>query len=170
MTMEQLSAKQASMSNADLIEKVETKITNLCRTGGKSFRMSVPPKVDDADMLLSEMVRRFKGTIFSTPTDTARAEDDLDLALNYLKDDGVRNDFFQDDGMVAYIAAHLANYAAPIRAEVERVRWEKELVMRQLSAANQRIAELEEQNKKYWFMIEHGLGVEDMTPPSYPHP
>ena len=39
-----------------------------------------------------------------------------------------------------------------------------------LSAANQRIAELEEQNKKYWFMIEHGLGVEDITPPTYPHP
>jgi hypothetical protein len=29
---------------------------------------------------------------------------------------------------------------------------------------------IEEQNKKYWFMIEHGLGVEDITPPTYPHP
>lgn len=43
-------------------------------------------------------------------------------------------------------------------------------VERKLSEANKRIAELEEQNKKYWFMIEHGLGVEDMTPPTYPHP
>jgi hypothetical protein len=45
----------------------------------------------------------------------------------------------------------LESEAAPIRAELERVRWEKELVMRQLSAANQRIAEMEKQiesNKK----------------------
>lgn len=33
-----------------------------------------------------------------------------------------------------------------------------------------RINELEEQNKKYYFMIEHGLGIEDMMPPTYPHP
>ena len=160
MTKEQLSAKQASMSNADLIEKVETKITNLCRTGGKSFRMSVPPKVDDADMLLSEMVRRFKGTILSTPTDTALAEDVWGIVegiigrctcdIAYVSRQMTDPNCSWCDYHVDLIKA-MTTYAAPILADVERVRWEKELVMRQLSAANQRIAEMEKQiesNKK----------------------
>lgn len=65
------------------------------------------------------------------PTQDGTAEertDELDLALDYLKTDGVRNDFFQDNGMVAYIAAHLANYAAPLRAEIERLKKDLEFI------------------------------------------
>lgn len=112
-------------------------------------------------------------------------DDGNELDTNYIVS---RSHYIQEDfGFVEF------EYAAPIRAEVERLKEKiSELeppqsvldIMRanqhhratidqleyQLSAANQRIAELEEQNKKYWFMIEHGLGVEDITPPTYPHP
>ena len=82
----------------------------------------------------------------STPTDTARAEDSemrkvFYSALKYTSDLPINNmKLFRS---LCY--EMMKTYAAPIRAEVERVRWEKELVMRQLSAANQRIAELSDE-------------------------
>jgi hypothetical protein len=79
-----------------------------------------------------------------TPTDTARAEDVVDLCKAIQENT-------HSPRCWSEIEKAIRNYAAPIRAELERVRWEKELVMRQLSAANQRIAEMEKQiesNKK----------------------
>ena len=52
--------KQSSMSDAELIEEVERQISELARTGGRSHRMSVPPMIKDTDMILSELVRRYK--------------------------------------------------------------------------------------------------------------
>jgi hypothetical protein len=80
----------------------------------------------------------------STPTDTALAEDVVDLCKAIQENT-------HSPRCWSEIEKAIRNYAAPIRAELERVRWEKELVMRQLSAANQRIAEMEKQiesNKK----------------------
>ena len=95
----------------------------------------------------------------STPTDTARAEDVLkEVAHKYIESEYPKMDvefmlkrFLTDYFINNIVIPSMTAYAAPIRAEVERVRWEKELVMRQLSAANQRIAEMEKQiesNKK----------------------
>ena len=95
----------------------------------------------------------------STPTDTARAEDVLkEVAHKYIESEYPKMDvefilkrFLTDYFISNIVIPSMTTYAAPIRAEVERVRWEKELVMRQLSAANQRIAEMEKQiesNKK----------------------
>ena len=39
---------------------VERQITELARTGGKSHRMCVPPMPEDTDMILSELIKRFK--------------------------------------------------------------------------------------------------------------
>lgn len=116
-------------------------------------------------------------SVLSTPTDTARAEDVLREMPRQYRGGSLR--FKEEHAIQA-----MTTYAAPIRAEVERLKgeisvWEElfakkdhefECTKSELSAANQRIAEMEEQNKKYWFMIEHGLGVEDMMPPTYPHP
>jgi len=52
--------KQREMSDQKLIELVDEAITKMCKTGGNSFTMTVPVQVDDTDMILSEMVRRFK--------------------------------------------------------------------------------------------------------------
>jgi hypothetical protein len=58
--MKAFEAKQAEMSDKELVELVEKEISNLCKTGGRSLKMCVPPLVTDTDMLLCEMVRRFK--------------------------------------------------------------------------------------------------------------
>ena len=52
--------KQQAMSDSELIELVQKEISKLAKTGGKSHTMCVPPMITDTDMLLSEMVRRFK--------------------------------------------------------------------------------------------------------------
>ena len=63
MTEERLKELQTEMSNETLIKLVEKTITDLALTGGRSHRMTVPPQIDDTDMLLSEMVKRFKSAL-----------------------------------------------------------------------------------------------------------
>jgi hypothetical protein len=60
MTVERLEELQSEMSNETLIKEVERQITELARTGGKSHRMCVPPMPEDTDMILSELIKRFK--------------------------------------------------------------------------------------------------------------
>ena len=60
MTEQRLKELQSEMSNETLIKEVERQITELARTGGKSHRMCVPPMPEDTDMILSELVRRYK--------------------------------------------------------------------------------------------------------------
>ena len=52
--------KQEAMSDKELAELVEQEIFKLCKTGGKSLTMCVPPNIKDTDMLICEMIRRFK--------------------------------------------------------------------------------------------------------------
>lgn len=60
MTLEQFKQKQAEMPNEELYNLVQEQLSKLCKTGGKSLTMSVPPRVDDFDMLVSELLKRFK--------------------------------------------------------------------------------------------------------------
>jgi hypothetical protein len=60
MTIEQFEKKQADIPDNQLIELVEKQISELAKTGGRSHKMCVPPQITDTDMLLSELVRRFK--------------------------------------------------------------------------------------------------------------
>lgn len=57
---EEFALKQEKMSNLELSELVRKEISKLCQTGGKSLTLCVPPMVTDTDMLLCEMLRRFK--------------------------------------------------------------------------------------------------------------
>lgn len=52
--------KQQAMSNEALIGFVKDQISELAKSGGRSHTMCVPPEITDTDMLLSEMLRRFK--------------------------------------------------------------------------------------------------------------
>ena len=52
--------KQKEVPDAELAELAREEISKLCKTGGKSLTMTVPPRVDDTDMLLCELIRRFK--------------------------------------------------------------------------------------------------------------
>ncbi len=51
------------MDDKTLIALVEMTITDLAKTGGRSHRMTVPPQIDDTDMLLSELVERYKNAL-----------------------------------------------------------------------------------------------------------
>ena len=56
---EQFEQKQAEMTDKELHDLVRTELSKLCKTGGKSLTMSVPPMVTDTDMLISELLNRF---------------------------------------------------------------------------------------------------------------
>jgi hypothetical protein len=60
MTTEEFKQEQAKMTDSELIILVDKEISRLAETGGASHTMCVPPKTTDTDMLLSEMLNRFK--------------------------------------------------------------------------------------------------------------
>jgi len=61
----QFKAKQSQMTDAELINLAQGELSKLCKTGGKSLRMTVPPMITDTDMVFSEIIRRFKNKIES---------------------------------------------------------------------------------------------------------
>jgi hypothetical protein len=62
-TVEQLQEKLAVIPDAELIEKVEQWVTKLCDTDGRAWSLRVPPDpLRDPDLLISELIRRFKDT------------------------------------------------------------------------------------------------------------
>lgn len=52
--------KQSAMTDKELCELLDNELSKLCKTYGKSFTMSIPPMVTDTDMLIGEMLERFK--------------------------------------------------------------------------------------------------------------
>lgn len=53
--------EKCTLSNEELAEKVSKGISELCKTGGKSFTMHVPARLnEDLDLIVSEMVSRFR--------------------------------------------------------------------------------------------------------------
>lgn len=60
MKEEEFKRRQAEMSNEELIELAEKEVSELARTYGKSHKMCIPPMVTDTDMILTEIIRRFK--------------------------------------------------------------------------------------------------------------
>ena len=60
ITKEQFKQKQAEMTDKELHDLVRTELSKLCKTGGKSLTMCVPPIFTDTDMLISELLNRFK--------------------------------------------------------------------------------------------------------------
>lgn len=51
--------KVESVSNIDLYEKAQEAISKMCQTGGSSFTMTVPPSINDTDIVLTEILRRW---------------------------------------------------------------------------------------------------------------
>ncbi len=60
MTVEEFELKQSKMSDSELINLCQKEVGELASTYGKSHRMTIPPMVTDTDMLLSELIKRFK--------------------------------------------------------------------------------------------------------------
>jgi len=59
-TIEELNNAIAAITNEQLISHAENEISKLAKSGGLSHRMRVPPEPTDTDMLLSELLNRFK--------------------------------------------------------------------------------------------------------------
>ena len=48
------------ISDTDLIGMANKALRRLCATRGNSFTMTVPPSIDDTDIVLSEVISRFE--------------------------------------------------------------------------------------------------------------
>ena len=60
MTVEEFELKQSKMSDSELINLCQKEVGELASTYGKSHKMTIPPSIKDTDMLLSELIKRFK--------------------------------------------------------------------------------------------------------------
>lgn len=59
-TAEEFELKQSKMSDIELINLCQKEVGELASTYGKSHKMTIPPSIKDTDMLLSELIKRFK--------------------------------------------------------------------------------------------------------------
>jgi hypothetical protein len=59
MTHEEFTASIRSIPDIELAEMAHKQLSQMCSTGGRSFTMTVPPRKDDTDIVLSEIIRRF---------------------------------------------------------------------------------------------------------------
>jgi hypothetical protein len=66
MTLKEFEGRQSAMSDKELIELSREEVSKMCKSGGKSFRMCVPPMVTDTDMLLVELIRRYEALTLGT--------------------------------------------------------------------------------------------------------
>lgn len=66
MTHEEFQEKVKSIPDQELAEMAQKALSKLCSTGGQSFTMTVPPRIDDTDIILSEVVKRFEVLAFIT--------------------------------------------------------------------------------------------------------
>ncbi len=55
-----IQARIDELSNQELIDKCRKQLSELCRTGGKSFNMTIPPMIDDTDVLFDELANRLE--------------------------------------------------------------------------------------------------------------
>ena len=67
MTHEEFQEKLQSIPDSELVKKADDALSKLCKNGARSFTMTVPPRIDDTDMIFSEMIRRFQQRIETTP-------------------------------------------------------------------------------------------------------
>lgn len=59
-TFDILNKQLSEIDNTTLLEMGYSEITKLCKTGGRSFTMSVPVNIKDTDIILTEIINRYK--------------------------------------------------------------------------------------------------------------
>lgn len=74
MKREEFEAQQQAIPDDKLVEMAQNALSKLCETGGRSLTMTVPPRVDDTDMIISELIRRFKDKQPLPPAKGAEAQ------------------------------------------------------------------------------------------------
>lgn len=63
---EEFQRKVEAISDQELAEMARKELNKLCSTGGQSFTMTNPPRVDDTDIILLEVIKRFEVLAFVT--------------------------------------------------------------------------------------------------------
>lgn len=58
-TKDDFGVKMSNLSDETLLSNIKDKLSELYKTGGLSLNMSVPPKVDDFDMSVCELINRY---------------------------------------------------------------------------------------------------------------
>ncbi len=66
MAHEEFQEKVKAIPDQELVEMAQKELSKLCSTGGQSFTMTVPPRIDDTDIILSEVIKRFEVLAFVT--------------------------------------------------------------------------------------------------------
>lgn len=59
-THEEFIAEVKAIPDVELIQMANKAISGLCVHGDRAFTMTVPPRKDDTDIVLSEIVQRFE--------------------------------------------------------------------------------------------------------------
>lgn len=98
-TVEAFELKQSKMSDSELINLCQKEVGELASTYGKSHRMTIPPMVTDTDMLLSELIKRFKML-----SEAARWRDPKEELPEYYKKVEIK---IKRDDVVDYVNASL---------------------------------------------------------------
>ena len=60
MNHEEFKEKLEAIPNLELAEMAQKALSKLCSTCGSSFTMTAPRRLDDTDMVLSEVIKRFE--------------------------------------------------------------------------------------------------------------
>ncbi len=104
--------EECTLTDKELADKVSEGITRLAKTGGKSFVMHVPARVnEDLDLIVSELVRRFRVFMEGNPSKEQDnehlksfiaelqdyKEDRKDLIDNFIPSSGAEYDKWMQD-------------------------------------------------------------------------
>lgn len=60
---EEFNQRVWNMPDSQLLKLADITLKQLCRTGGSSFTMTVPPRESDCDIILAELIRRYTKAI-----------------------------------------------------------------------------------------------------------
>jgi hypothetical protein len=59
MKHEEFIEKLSAIPDIELVEMAKKELKKLCASGANSFKMSIPPMLEDTDIILSEIIKRF---------------------------------------------------------------------------------------------------------------
>lgn len=95
-TAEEFEAEQRAIPDDRLVEMAQNALSKLCETGGRSITMTVPPHIDDTDMVIAEVIRRFKAYAAQQKSEIKKPDVDLTFWETWLTTHGYSIEFDAD--------------------------------------------------------------------------
>ena len=101
MKTEEFNKARSGITDVDLIEKAHTVLSELCKTGARSFTMTVPPSINDTDMIFGEVIRRFQQLV-------KRNQEIKDMIDEMVKiEEKARDEFDKEESSWAFIEGRI---------------------------------------------------------------